>query len=208
MGHRDELAACLTAQPDDLNRRNRYGQTPWHVAIDNGHGALVEDLLDRGAGIDAPGASEGCPLSCAVGDPDLVALILKRGANPNLGNKRKVTPLHRAASMRHVDMTEQRIEAHGRCIDLLIDAGANVNARDANGETPLHRAVVDRRHRRRSIASSHSTKSCRPEAKDAAGRVPVSASREERGLRAGMGGVVFSGSGHQRMTAAANMVQM
>jgi uncharacterized protein len=59
--------------------------------------------------------------------------LLERGANPNLANKSKVTPLALAASLGFVEGVE-----------LLIKKGARVDVPNAAGETPLISAV----HRR------------------------------------------------------------
>lgn len=55
---------------------------------------------------------------------------MQRGANPNVGNNRNTTPLHKAG---------QRGEL--RCLKLLLDAGAKVDSQDEDDVTPLHRYV-------------------------------------------------------------------
>lgn len=62
-----------------------------------------------------------------------IRFLLERGANPNLANKNKVTPLALAASLGFVEGVE-----------LLIKKGARVDVPNAAGETPLISAV----HRR------------------------------------------------------------
>jgi hypothetical protein len=63
---------------------------------------------------------------------DLVWLqfLLQRGADPNIRNKKGITPLQQATSMRFVEGVEE-----------LLKKGANINISDQTGETPLIAAV-------------------------------------------------------------------
>jgi ankyrin repeat protein len=66
-------------------------------------------------------------------DETWTQFLLERGANPNIGDKRGVTPLALASSLGFVDGVE-----------LLIKRGARVDVPNSAGETPLISAV----HRR------------------------------------------------------------
>ena len=50
------------------------------------------------------------------GKHETLSLLINKGANPNIGNNRNTTPLHKAA---------QRGEI--KCLQLLINASANIN---------------------------------------------------------------------------------
>jgi ankyrin repeat protein len=68
---------------------------PLHAAVKYSHCSTVEFLLIKGASIDAGTDDDGCtPLSIAIQQDrvDVVKLLLKRGANPNLPED-KWTPL-------------------------------------------------------------------------------------------------------------------
>jgi len=61
-----------------------------------------------------------------------VDLLLKAGANPDIPNNNKQTPLHEAASHK------QHL-----IVRALLAAGANPNVKDENGVTPLHMAAAN-----------------------------------------------------------------
>jgi hypothetical protein len=78
----------------DVNDRNRYGDTPLHLAIKNKHSGAATLLIDRGANINAPGALDDTPLHVSVYNKqkELSDLLLKRGANESLINKYGLRP--------------------------------------------------------------------------------------------------------------------
>ena len=66
-------------------------------------------------------------ICCMMGHVKCLALLLDRGADPNLVCKGGYTPTHCAC-----------INGHLKCVQLLIARGANYNAKDASeGYTPL-----------------------------------------------------------------------
>jgi ankyrin repeat protein len=62
-----------------------------------------------------------------------IRFLTQRGADPNIRNKKGVTPIQLATSMGFIDG-----------VDALLKAGANVNVADQTGETPLIAAVHQR----------------------------------------------------------------
>ena len=77
-----------------------------------------------------PNSGGQTPLDLAIQwqRTDALALLLEAGADPNLPDGRKMTPLHRVADP--------------AAVTLLLEAGADLDARDESGATPLHRAAV------------------------------------------------------------------
>ena len=77
-------------------------------------------------------SQEGTALMAATvkGNLDLVALLLKKGADPNLKNKTGITALMYAVQFKNVDI-----------VKLLLNSGANKSLQDNEGRTAFEYAV-------------------------------------------------------------------
>ena len=97
------------------------------------------------------------------GHTEVVKLLLKFGADPNIGNYNETTPLHKAARGGHSELVKQLLDggampdkqniygftvligaaAHGHqnTVELLLEAGADPNKSNRFGETPLIEAA-------------------------------------------------------------------
>jgi ankyrin repeat protein len=64
--------------------------------------------------------------SAAAHRPDIAALLLDKGANPNLRGQAGLTVFHEAAATGQIDLAE-----------MLLQHGGDVNATDNSGKTPL-----------------------------------------------------------------------
>ena len=110
------------------------GQTTTLVeAADKGDLAAVRRLLASGSAVDDKDAKGQPPLVAAAysGHSEVVELLLKSGADPNLSEDSEgFTPLMSAATNGH----------HG-AVKLLLDAGARVDETDSGGYTALLYAV-------------------------------------------------------------------
>lgn len=70
---------------------------------------------------------------CRAGDPDLVAMLIRHGADPERGEGENIwTPLHLASSSEYPDVAK-----------VLLENGVDPNAKDQNGRTPLY-LVLDK----------------------------------------------------------------
>ncbi|WP_341821498.1 ankyrin repeat domain-containing protein [Wolbachia endosymbiont (group A) of Myopa testacea] len=105
-----------------------------HLAARLGNLEAVEDLLGKGADVNAQNDIGNTPLHFAAenGHKEVVdALLGKDGINVNAQDKYNNTPLHLAAQMGYAEIVKD-----------LLDKGANVNAKDKSGWTPLHLATI------------------------------------------------------------------
>ena len=145
------------------------GLSAIHLAAREGHGEVVETLIEGGVDINLPSAADGStPMLVAAinGYFDLVDRLLDLGANPTLASEAGATPLYAVLNMywapkaRHPQpLAYEQQEIH--YLDLmrrLLEAGADVNARlnrtlwyttynrdllgvDRTGATPFWRAA-------------------------------------------------------------------
>jgi len=110
---------------------------PIHDAAHRGDLAKVRALLaEKPERLDEPNAqhwTRGTPLFFALRHPQLAALLLEKGANPNARNARAETPLMCTAKYGTTEMAA-----------LLLRHGANIEAADRHGFRPLHTAALRR----------------------------------------------------------------
>jgi ankyrin repeat protein len=121
--------------PCPLHARDRHGRTPLTWALEKGRMDLVEDLLSKGADVNAAEAGEGrgwTPLHAAAwhGRKRGVEWLLRRRAQVGARDNYGQTPLHSAA-----------VSGQTGTAEVLIAEGADVNAVDEDGFTPLHHAA-------------------------------------------------------------------
>ena len=131
---------CFGAEPDAIDKHDRVGRTPLHIAAERGDVAKMQELVDKGANVNAPVRSSeemnsdwgDTPLHLAVRDGkiDAVRYLISRGADVKAANDRGVTALHLASH-------------HPQVAEALIAAGAKLDAIDAQGRTPLQWAAFD-----------------------------------------------------------------
>jgi ankyrin repeat protein/serine/threonine protein kinase len=127
-----EMAKLLIAKGANVNAKNKDSMTPLHTARSK---AIAKILLAAGAKINIKeeNARNGksttlLHIAAKMGFKELAQQLIKDGANVAIGDVRKRTPLHYAAT--------KEVAA------LLV---LNINARDESGDTSLHLAVHDNR---------------------------------------------------------------
>ncbi|KAL7069875.1 hypothetical protein ACQ4LE_010880 [Meloidogyne hapla] len=113
-----------------INHKNKTGQTALHYACSKDHVQIVQELLDKGADINAPDERGATPLHRAAskGNKRTVNLLLgyKNKLQINLVNREGDTALHLACED---DQQEVAI--------LLANCGANISKTNREGKTPL-----------------------------------------------------------------------
>lgn len=102
------------------------------LAASRGHTACVEELLFRGAEVNAdPGGNTALHDACIGGHSICVQLLLSHGADPDLMAADGSAPLHLCTSAQSF-----------HCAELLLEGGAEVNVRTRESRlTPLHVAA-------------------------------------------------------------------
>ena len=152
----------------DVNHKAQSGATALFVAAGlSGNMDAFRLLLNSGADVNATAGNGGTVLGVAItGEPEKVALLLGKGADPNRrfvhGGVTPVNPLQLAVTAGDGEMVDLLV-SHGAAIDrqlpagmgvltplglavkngdlamvkLLISLGADVNQRDSLGMTPL-----------------------------------------------------------------------
>lgn len=78
----------------DVNARDRFGDTPLHLAIKNRHPDTATLLIQRGANINVAGALGDTPLHVSIYEEQkgLSELLLKKGADESLLNRYGLRP--------------------------------------------------------------------------------------------------------------------
>jgi ankyrin repeat protein len=69
--------------------------------------------------------------AAVTGDVSEVTRLVRAGADVNLLDKNRFTPLHFATQQQMLDVAR-----------ILVDAGAEINGKDCDGNTPLFKAVL------------------------------------------------------------------
>lgn len=147
----------------DINKKNKKGETPLHIACKNKHVRIVECLLKCKAARDIKDKANKTALhfGCETGDIRIVKYLT--GSDTISINEKDVkgmTPIHIACEKGHHDVIKYLIEkkakidvadkidrtplhyacTHRMCdiVEVLISNNACVNKVDKKGSTPLH----------------------------------------------------------------------
>jgi ankyrin repeat protein len=138
----------------DADTASREGQTPLMVVARAGNIDAAKLLLDHGANVNAIeswGGQDALMWAAAQCHPQIVALLLERGADPNVLGKarnwqRRVTSEPRKKIMNDGGFAALHYAAREGCLGCvgpLLDAGANIDITDPDRVTPLNLAIYN-----------------------------------------------------------------
>lgn len=135
---RTNIVRLLIADPLNIYDSSDWGFTLLHRAAQNGHVAIVRDLLaTRVIPVDAQTSDGSTALHYAVQNEDILVVmeLLRAGAKVDAQTVHGITPLHDAVSRGYTNIAR-----------MLIAAGADVNVRNLEDGRPLHYAATYGRH--------------------------------------------------------------
>lgn len=111
-----EAARLLLQGRGDLNIQDAKFKAPLHLAIEEGHEAIIDFLLQSGAVVDLctlESGKQNSPLMDAArtGEPELAGKLIRAGADVNKAGKQGMTALHLAARRGDPILVQMLLEA-------------------------------------------------------------------------------------------------
>ncbi|GFF62754.1 hypothetical protein IFM47457_01977 [Aspergillus lentulus] len=129
---RINIIKLLLQTETSVDDKDATGRTPLSRASGNGHEAVAELLISKGADVNAGNYGKP-PLLHAVeeGHEEVAKLLINKGADVNAGKYYCWTPLYCAIEKGYQEVAK-----------LLINMGADTNVCDTDGSTPLSHASL------------------------------------------------------------------
>jgi len=169
-GTMDVVNSLLDQKPSNIiNRPNKKGHTPLHLAVLNASEPIVERIISLGGDVNVKDKDGKTPIYLATewGKANIVEKLVKGGtrADVNISDKDGNCPLHAAVAINHESLSNflltdarasiaaknnmGRTPLHvlgekggdGRILEILLKFQADLNCKDNDGNTPLHLSV-------------------------------------------------------------------
>lgn len=104
----------ITQGGDNVNKQDKYGQTPIYYAVREGHVRVVQQLMDLGAEFDISDTKNQRPLYYAINNNrfEMAKFLIDQGANLQMEDKKGMTPTHWAKKQNKVEILTLLLE-HG-----------------------------------------------------------------------------------------------
>lgn len=134
-----QVAQLLKNHPELGRGEKKNGNTPLHLAVFYKMDALVNQLVDLGADVNAQNSDGITPLHKAVASRTLARYLINQGALVNAQDQQGQTPLHKIAGFADY-------QGVWKVARLLIDHGAKKTIRDVFGRTPYDIAMEEQHH--------------------------------------------------------------
>ena len=133
-GQTARVRELIAADPSIINAYAPDGFHPLGLAAFFGNKDTVETLLQAGADVNQQSREamkvSALHSSAAALRPDIAALLLAKGANPNLRGEAGITAFHSVGATGQIELAE-----------MLSKHGGDLNAADNSGKTPLAYAI-------------------------------------------------------------------
>jgi|GEM_PF-5889690 len=132
----------------NVNFRDEDGYTPLLMAASRNRAVVVKVLIQNGADINARiPRDESNALIEGARNPEIISLLLERGADAAYANKDMETALLIYAGTKggfkpHTQ-DNKHTQSHIKITDLLLQHGADINAANKHGETVLMKAAAE-----------------------------------------------------------------
>ncbi|MCK4761604.1 MAG: ankyrin repeat domain-containing protein [Candidatus Aminicenantes bacterium] len=139
IGNAKKVEAILKEDPEAVNRKDSYGMTPLHWAVDKGHRRVAEILIANGADVNAKDSNGETPLRYAIINEhsSVATMLILKGAEVSGSEEqvkdmlKSIAPLHRVARDGDAEKLKSLIKKYPD----------QVNGRDEIGRTPLYWAA-------------------------------------------------------------------
>jgi ankyrin repeat protein len=130
----ETVEELIVRQGAQASLPGRWGDTPLHIAVQNGNAPLVEKLLQLGARTDLCNIQDRSPLMEAAlnGQEKIAQILLRNGAKANDGSPQGWTALMWAAS-----------RGQYACVKLLLQNGADTGQSGKSRQSALSLAVMN-----------------------------------------------------------------
>ncbi len=119
-----EVMTLLNSYHANIHQADKDGSTPFHRAVLSGKLASVQALINYAADINKKAKNGNTAIFLAAASyPDILQLLIDKGAQVSLRNHQSYTPLMIAVQNKCI-----------RCIPILLKADANPSRRNSKGE--------------------------------------------------------------------------